>query len=250
MLPAPEFRIDKFQPTSSQIEFVSGHMGQVDSRLNDFDSERCEQALIDWIMQSHAQIALSHYMPVQKLLPYTPHAWIRKIHPINNVFGCLKNIFYKKQNLDWINYTQTDFVFQFDQIFEGLKDWYFKIKNDKDLPDGLVIDFGKLYNIDYLVELFREANGFEPDSVKLLWAQNYLDKQFPAIHDCEYLDMQQIIDYIQPKDVFDTATVLFIYEKNHRTIDVNRLWSIDSLPGSVTEALEFLINNQQKYKIF
>ena len=250
LLPNPSFRIDKVQQTTDRIQFISGHRGQVDSRLNDFDSEQCLRALVDWLYNSQAQIALSHYRQIYQLQPYVDQAWIRKIHPVTNIFGCLKNICYKKQHQDWINYSQTPFSYQFDQIFEGLKDWYFKLTTDTDSPEDLLIDFGKLYNIDYLNNLFVEANGIEPDSVKIFWAQQYLEKQYTIMDDCDYLDLQQIINHINPTDVFDLAVVLFIYEKNNKTIDSNRLWSINNLPNTVEEGIDFFLENSRRYIIF
>jgi hypothetical protein len=176
--------------------------------------------------------------------------WVRKIHPKTNLFGLIKNAHFKKQSLEFTDYSAADFNTKVDHAFIMIDDNYQTIKQDCDCPDDLTIDFGMLYNADYLATLFESVHGFPPDALKMDWAQTYIDQQFTKCNDCDYKDIQQIIDHVQPKDFFDVAAILFMYEKNHNTIDKNRLWTINDMPDNVNTALEFLVANSKNYTIF
>jgi hypothetical protein len=137
-----------------------------------------------------------------------------------------------------------------DQSVLLIRGWIEMFKADTDIPDDLVIDFGHLYNIDYLSELFAQANGFVPDAVKLNWARKYTEQQFAPIQYVNSASMTDIAKQVCPVDFFDLAAVLFMYENYHNTVDQNRTWSIDDLPNNVDQALKFLLDNQKNYTIF
>jgi hypothetical protein len=65
----------------------------------------------------------------------------------------LKNIFYKKQQVEIIDWSQANYHRQFDGYFENIKNWYFEITQDVDLPQNHLIDFGQLQDIDFLKDL-------------------------------------------------------------------------------------------------
>lgn len=243
----PQFRIDRHQHNNN-IMFV-GNTSNVDSRIVFFDNTVLD-SIRKHITQETHQILLSHYLAVSQLRNIREDVWVRKIYPKTNIFGLIKNIHFKKQTLESIDYSTVDFKNKIDQSFMAIDDHYQLIQQDQDCPDDLTIDFGMLYNTKYLVDLFKSVHGFKPDELKMKWAQTYIDQQFVTCNDCEYKDMQQIINHVQPKDFFDVALVLFMYEKNHNTIDQNRLWTIDNLPNNVNDALEFLKINSKKYTIF
>jgi len=243
----PQFRID-WQQSNTNITFV-GNSSSVDRRTVFFDKTVLDK-IRNILEQGTHQIILSHYLAVSQLRDIKKDVWLRKIYPKTNIFGLIKNINFKKQNLEFTDYSGADFRTRVDQAFMVIDDHYQMIQEDQDFPDDLTIDFGLLYNIQYLTDLFESIHGFSPDQLKIDWAQTYISQQFDTVSDCDYKDMQQIIDHVNPKDFFDVALVLFIYEKNHNTIDQNRLWTIDHLPDNINDALAFFITNSVKYTIF
>ena len=222
----------------------------MDRRIVTFETDKVLQDIRQAVEQKTHQVILSHYLEVSQLRDIGQDVWVRKIHPTTNLFGLIKNVHFKKQSLEFTDYSGTDFRTKVDQSFIMINDNYHTIQQDQDCPDDLTIDFGLLYNVDYLVTLFESVHGFSPDKLKMEWAQNYIDQQFAPCNDVDYKDMQQIIDHVQPVDFFDVATVLFIYEKNHNTIDRNRLWTINDIPNDVSSVLEFLLKNSTNYTIF
>jgi hypothetical protein len=245
----PQFRIDWQQQHNTNIYFV-GNSSSVDRRIVFFDDNVVLDKIYNILEQSTYQIVISHYLSVSRLRNIKEDVWTRKIYPKTNIFGLIKNIHFKKQSLESIDYSGADFRTQVDQAFLIIDDQYQTIKQDQDCPDDLTIDFGLLYNVQYLVDLFESVHGFAPDQLKIDWAQTYIAQQFATYNDCDYKDIQQIIDHVQPKDFFDVALVLFLYEKNHNTVDRNRLWTIDHLPDNINDALEFFKINSTKYTIF
>jgi hypothetical protein len=229
----PQFRIDLGQTVPSAVAIPP-------------DLEQIKYA----IENDYRQTILSHYSVVSNLREYSDRHWVRKIYPHTNVFGWLKNVFYKKQQIDFVDYTQVDMLTQFDSLFENIKDFYFMIKADTDHPADLTIDFGNLINMDYLIELYIESNGIEPDLEKQQFAQSYIDLQHSVINDLDCLNMEDMVELINPKDLDDLVILLFMYEKNHRTIDQNRLWTINNLPTNIDRAVDFLVNNSKNYSIF
>lgn len=229
----PQFRVDLGQTVSSAI-FVPPNLEQIKHTIDN----------------DQHQTILSHYSAVSNLREYSDRHWVRKIYPHSNVFGWLKNVFYKKQQIERVDYTQADILTRFDSLFENIKDFYFTLKADTDYPDDLTINFGNITNLDYLIELYIDSNGIEPDLEKKQFAQSYIDVQHPAIDDSDCLYMEDIVKLITPKDLDDLVILLFMYEKNHKTIDQNRLWSIHDLPTDLDRAVDFLVDNSKKYSIF
>ena len=196
------------------------------------------------------QVVLSHYSNVSDLLEFQDQHWLRKIYPCTNLFGWATNVFYKKQQIEKVLYSQATMLKQFDAMFENLRDFYFKIKEDSDCPPELTLDFGKFSDINYLIDLYRDANQADPPEKKILFAQAYIDAQRPAINDCNCTDMLDIVNLIKPTDIYGVAILLFMYEKNNNTIDQNRNWTINDLPNTVDDAIEFLLTNSKNYNIF
>jgi len=229
----PQYRIDLGQTVSSSI-FVDPDLDQIK----------------DAVINDNHQTILSHYRNVSDLREFQSRHWLRKIYPCTNLFGWLKNVFYKKQQIEKVDVSQAAMLTQFDFMFENMKHFYFWLKEDTDCPEDLTIDFGKIKNIDYLIDLYVDVNGHRPDASKINFAVDYTNIQGPTVDDCDYLDIEDIVNSINPQDLYDLATLLFIYEKNNNTIDCNRLWTIDDLPVDINHAIEFLIDNSKKYSIF
>lgn len=204
----------------------------------------------DTFLNTQYQVILSHYGEISKLAEFKDQVWLKKIYPQTNLFGWAKNVFYKKQQIEKVNYSRTNTLHQFDSMFSNLQEFYFQIKQDQDLPPDQIIDFGQILNLDYLVELYRDANNAEPPEEKKLFARAYIEKQGRVINDCEYTNMVDIVNFIKPADLYDLAILLFIYEKNHNTVDQNRNWTIDDLPTDINHAIDFLVTNSKNYVIF
>ena len=64
-----------------------------------------------------------------------------------------KNVFYKKQELEYIAY-QTTMSVLVDSMIMNISDFYNQNKLDTDRPEEHLIEFNKLQNIDYLLFLF------------------------------------------------------------------------------------------------
>jgi len=236
--------ISELQSQSSQIYFVGG--GRFTDHYNTADRDKVFEVLD----HSNNQTIITHYLNISDFRKYTDDVWVRKIFPKTNIFGMIKNNQIKKHDLELIDYTSTNLSTRVDNIFSIMHELYNDIHKDKDLPDDLIINFGSLYDIDYLVDQHKYVHGYEPSNTKIDWAQQYISLQFDPIEDCDYTDIEQIIDYLQPADYFDVALVLYLYEKNNNTIDSGRLWSIDELPNTVNEAIEFFRSNAKKYNKF
>jgi len=244
----PNSRIDLGQTISSAVLVTGEH--SPDSKFNDFESDICLKNIKDAVMYDQRQVILSHYQQVTKLREFESTNWIKKIVPGTNIFGWIKNIVYKKQYVEMIDLTKAGFQYQVDGNLMNLRTWYDLNLQDNDTPADMTIDFGRMYDITYLADLYKSANGSLPDDLRIKFAEEYISKQFPPLNDCDSKSMIDIIEHVNPKDPFDIATVLFIYEKNHNTIDCNRLWTIDNLPNTIPKCIEFLINNEQNYLIF
>ena len=245
----PAFRVDHRQELEPGVVVASGGGSVIDKRLQDFDSLSALASIKNFIEHGNKQVILSHYQGVSSLRNYT-NCWIKKIYPETNILGWIKNVHFKKQEIEIIDYSQAGLSTRVDQCLFFIQGWYEIFKADTDRPKDMTIDFGRIYDINYLTELFEDANGFKPDKVKIQWAQKYLDLQFPRIDYVASSSMSEIIDHIKPKDFFDLAAVLFIYENYYNTVDKNRNWSIDQLPNNIEDALNFLLDNQKNYTIF
>ena len=196
------------------------------------------------------ETVLSHHIKISDLSDFYETNWIKKIYPKTNLIGLLKNIFYKKQQVENVDWTYANHLIQFDGYFENLKTWYERVTQDTDLPDEHIVDFGQLHNIDFLVELYTDFYRYPPNQRKMDFALGYIDKQFDLINDTDSKIMEDIIKHVAPTTLFDVALVLFLYEKNHLTVDRNRLWTIDDLPNDLDSALTFLTKNAKSYTIF
>lgn len=245
----PGFRVDHRQDIEPGVAVASGGSSTVDKRLQDFDSPAALSSIKHMIESGTKQVILSHYQGVSNLKQYTD-CWIKKVYPVTNMIGWIKNIHFKKQEMELVDYTQASLSTRVDQCIFFIQGWYNIVKNDIDLPMDFVIDFGSIYDTKYLIELFEDANGFKPDNVKIQWAQEYISQQFPSMDYIVSSSMTDIVKHVKPKDFFDLAAVLFMYENYHNTVDRNRNWSIDQLPNNIEDALNFLLDNQTNYTIF
>lgn len=245
----PSFRVDYKQAHDPGVVVASGGGSSVDGRLQDFESPSALASIRHQIEHGNKQVILSHYQRVSDLREYTD-CWIRKIYPKTNLIGWIKNVHFKKQELEFVDYAQVCMSTRVDQTVMFIRGWVDVFKADTDIPNDLVIDFGNLYNIDYLATLFEQANGFAPDTTKINWAKKYIEQQFEPMDYINSASMTEIAEHVRPQDFFDLAAILFMYENYHNTVDRNRNWSIDELPNNVDDALKFLLDNQKNYTIF
>lgn len=239
------FRIDHGQRLPSAIATVGGQYHMV-------NQPECIDQIQKLLDDDRYEYVITHNTAISYFLDQQlDNVWIRKIHPVTGIFGCLKNIYFKKHLIESIIELDTAFNKRIDQLFLNLSDIYQHIVSDNDLPKQYVINFPDLYNIDYLVQLYQQINGMDPNLEKIKFAKDYISKQFnPPLNDCNLLEMDAIIQYVKPTTDFDIALCILIYEKNHRTLDQNRKWSIEQMPDNVDEAVNFLRNIQKQYFIF
>ena len=240
----PNQRIDYKQRLSS----VFVDETSADHQFKGGCSVDCIDAIKKAIAIRDRRIILSHCDAVSEFKQFTDKVWIKKILPNTNFFGWIKNAVYKTHNIDQV--MKQNIAQQIDFCFTNLKHWYEINLADQDRPGDMTVDFGKLYDIQHLIELYRSANGFEPDTTRIEFAEQYISNQFDPMDDCSATGMGEIIDHINPKNSFDIATALFIYEKNHHSIDQNRWWTTNDFPDSISQCIEFLIANSKKYSIF
>lgn len=211
-------------------------------------SADCITAIKNAIANDDQRIILSHCDSVSEFRPLTNRVWIRKILPNTNFFGWIKNAVYKTHDVDHvINQRMPQ---QIDFYFTNLKHWFEINLADQDRPIDMIIDFGKLCDIQYLTDLYVSANDCTPSESRIEFAEQYVSKQFAPMNDCSSTSMIDIIRHVAPTDSFDIATVLFMYEKNHHSIDKNRQWALNDFPDSISQCIEFLIANSQNYSIF
>ena len=229
----PQYRIDVGQTVTSAI-FVPSDLKKIKNEITN---------------GAH-QTVLSHYNDVSHLSDFKNQHWIRKIYPHTNTFGWLKNVFYKKQQVEFVDFTQAEMLVQLDAMIENMKEFYFMLKNETDCPADLTVDFGKITDLNYLTDLHIDANGHCPDEEKIEMAKKYIELQGRPIDNCDSLSMEELADKIAPRDLYDLAILLFMYEKNHNTVDQNRLWTINHIPVDVDQAVEFLVKNSKNYSIF
>lgn len=211
-------------------------------------SADCITAIKHAITNGDRRIILSHCDTVSEFRSFTDRVWIKKILPNTNFFGWIKNAVYKTHDVDQV--MKKNIAQQIDFFFTNLKHWFEINRTDQDRPIDMTIDFGKLYDIQYLTDLYRSANGCDPSESRIEFAEQYVSKQFAQMDDCQATDMMDIIKHVNPRDSFGIATVLFMYEKNHNSIDQNRQWTLNDLPDSISQCIEFLIANSQNYLIF
>jgi hypothetical protein len=228
----PQFRLDFMQQSNSAV----------------FASDL--PTLRNLIVNGSRDTILSHQMHIDELADLTDNLWIKKIYPCSNLFGLIKNIVFKKQQVEIVDWSSSHYLQQFDGYFENISNWYPRLLQEP-YPDlDQLIDFGRLYEIDYLTAVYESYHGKSPNLNKISFAQDYIKKQFLPINDTASTDINKIIQQVNPSSLFDLAVVLFIYEKNYNTVDQNRMWTIDNLPGDLDSALSFLIGNAKNYTIF
>jgi hypothetical protein len=208
-------------------------------------STDCVNAIKKAITGDDPRIILSHCDTISEFRQLTDRAWIKKILPDTNFFGWIKNAVYKTHDIDHV--IKQGMPQQIDFFFTNLKHWSEINRADQDRPKDMTIDFGKLYNIQYLKDLYRSANGCDPNADRIEFAEQYISKQFDPMHDCESTNIMDIIDHVDPHDSFGIATALFMYENNHNSIDQNRQWTINDFPDHITGCIEFLVAHSQNY---
>jgi hypothetical protein len=228
----PQFRLDFMQQSNSAV-FAS-------------DLPTIRNLIVNGLRDT----ILSHEMNIEQLSDLADNLWIKKIYPCSNLFGLIKNIVFKKQQVEIIDWSSSHYLQQFDGYFENISNWYSRLSQDPCPVPEQLIDFGQLYNIDYLASVHESYHGKSPNLNKINFAQDYIKKQFLPINDTTSTDINKIIQQVNPSSLFDLAVVLFIYEKNYNTVDQNRMWTIDSLPGDLDSAVSFLIGNAKNYTIF
>lgn len=191
---------------------------------------------------------VTDYREYSKLKELAPTHMVIKLHPKTNILGYIKR--YITRTSIGENYNESEFSIVIDSIFGEISTIYDAIINDKEIDQ--VVDYSDLADEKYLIELFKQVNdGGEPDEYSLEYAQEMIIKtNADHFNDCTSLNIEKIIDTVGPKDFFDIALCIFLYERNYNTINKNRQWTIDDMPADIIQAVQFLIRNSKNYRIF
>lgn len=247
-----EFRADsKAVENPGRVMLASNYSAQNHIQA-DFTDRKGITENISRILENPPSFILTHFCDLKFLKDNIPNAQFIKIYPQSNLFGLIKNVFFKKRETEVVSYTFIDNLAEkIDQAFITINDSYHQLIADADTTNSDIIDFGQLYSIDFLTALYKKIYHVLPDQFKIVQAKKYIDAQFDKIEDMpEALDFGDILAHVDPQDYFDLAVCLFIYERNHSTIDKNRLWDITQIPNDLGLAKHFLLENSKNYSIF
>ena len=176
---------------------------------------------------------------LQKIIP--DEARFITIWPHSNKFGWIKTNLYKGFFKNQNNHKIDDFIYFYNIIKYVDRRFSHIVVNSKD-----TVDYGDLYNISFLKILFLKVNGEEASSKKIDWASEYIGKQFSRIDDSDLTNFGKLRRKIDPKDLFDVAVLLFLFERNNPHIKRN--WTIKDIPNDFYPALAFLDENHKKYQ--
>ena len=135
-------------------------------------------------------------------------------------------------------------------MFFNIVEFYNCTKDDIDCPEDYLIEFCRLYDVDFLKNLYQEVNGKTAPLSKIDWANEWISKQFRLYEYTDSQNIEEIIKIINPQDAFDLAAVLFTYENNWNTLNQSRMWTINELPNTIEESKKFLISNAHNYTFF
>lgn len=238
---APNFRID-WKQSATPLKFI-GSKFKTEAHETDF-----LQSLDTWVSHNTHGTVISHYRNISKIIKYNnSECWVRKIMPTVNIIGYCKNVFFKKHQLENVDSSELPMSDQIDGMLMNIADFYHQHNHDKDRPAEYIVNFDKLTDVQYLTALYEQVNGIPPDAAKLEWANQYISQQFAPILYCSSKNMEDIINQVNPQDMFDIAACLFMFENNWDSIDKNRLWTIDDFPATVDQAKKFLIAAGNNY---
>lgn len=206
-----------------EMEFLLNQIKRIPDRVSD-------------VVYTH----ITDHDALSQLIPYSANYVI--IWPHNNKFGWIKTAYHKNGVLDTSIIDPRirlfehlfNFISMYDQEFDKMK-----------LRSSSSFDYANITNMEELVLLYRSINGFDPSESKILWAQKYIDQQFKAINECASLNYADLMDNVNPTDLFDLAVLVYQFEKNNPSL--KRKWTIDDVPTDYNLALEFFEKNHLKY---
>ena len=164
------------------------------------------------------------------------------IWPITNRFGWIKTIYHKNNVYDTAYYDNR--INQFEHLLNYIT-MYDVGCATHDTYHGEVFDYGRLQDIDSLIELYQRSNGSLPSNLKIDWANRYIAQQFKPINPTPAPSLSDLIKETDPKDLFDLAILVYFYEKNNPAL--RRIWSVDDVPDDPLIALDFLRRNHMNY---
>jgi hypothetical protein len=174
-----------------------------------------------------------------------------RIRPNTYKFNALYNVFVKKYLLEEDDITQhwpNNAAYCYNQVFEGLKDWYNILSRPVIMPGCVDFDFGNMFDLDKLTKFLTEMDVEVTDDM-INMHQQYLENQETLKLDVYPQEsMQSIVSRI-PADRFAknpwfACYCIFCFEQSNNLTEQQRLWSIDTLP--IVGARE-LINMSTQY---
>lgn len=164
------------------------------------------------------------------------------IWPITNRFGWIKTSYNKNKVTNTAYHDHR--INQFEHLINFIT-MYDEGSQTLDLCHGEVFDYGRLQDIDSLIDLYKRSNGNPPSDEKIDWAMRYIDQQFKPINPSSIGNLGDLIKETNPTDLFDLAILVYVYEKNNPAL--RRIWSVDDVPDDPMIALDFLRHNHKNY---
>jgi hypothetical protein len=249
ILRPPNFQIDidaydnKF-PTitlpgdwSADLRFPLGIVSDL-SLMNDFELIKIKSDILK-MKEYEGDVCISHITDIKRLKELI-NVDVKYIisWPLTNKFGWIKNTIYKNPLYDRIGHT-------FDSHFRHISYYVNAFENIVQPPSEYIFDFGDICNIDVLKILYLKINGKEANKTKIAWAKEYIGKQFQKLDDVKIDNYQKLRRIINPKDIFDVALLVYLFEKNNPYL--RRIWAIDDLPSDFQGAIDFIDTNYNRY---
>jgi hypothetical protein len=197
-------------------------------------------------------IICTHICDIKELRKLFPTALVIKIHVLNNYYGFLKNLMFKKKLLE------SDFTNYYQDLVKFMHVCFWHLKNDDlintfDLTrdnNTVEFDFAGLYDINQTKSLYLAIHGDELPEQGYKFHREYINSQFPKIPNCtepeannlDYIYQQVTVDH---KDklcqIFDLMTIVYFFERNNKLLNHVRTWDFSNMPtSSVDDSINFL----------
>lgn len=188
-------------------------------------------------LYNNQKIITCHSTNYTELSEIFPSKSITRITPVTGLYNCIASSFFKMQVRQ--NYT-------IDDAWQYIVDYYQKYKSEP-LPD-LVIDYGKLRNIEDCKNICKKFFNLEFTNYHELFHKNYWSLQVDVVDDNKLyygINLNELYNVIHDCSNFGIACFIFVYEKYNLIEETRRTWSIDHLPSNLENVVQILQNGYQ-----
>ena len=258
-LMAPNYKIDSVDNTNPYrraLYLGEGYETQPWSIFNGtvFDLTRLNLDSVYWIeylrqieeiKTSGRPIIITHILDEVTIRKHLGDATYITIWPYTNIFGYIRSTINKNTlfNLTQSERENINIEILLRMIDNRINEYEnfskFRFTNSK------MLDYGKIYEIDYLKDIYIEIIGKSPSPARTKWAERYIAKQGKPIIDTEISDYEGLKKQIDPQSLIDLSILLYLYEKNNPKM--RRCWTIDDVPLDFKSAADFLYKNRHNY---